>query len=73
MAQRYALMTPSGNIVPFGHSKPQITDADKALGWKAIRLTERRKSRKPANSSRVRRLQAGKPTQADRRAAGKGA
>lgn len=37
--RRYALQTPSGNIVGMGTEKPQLSRQDKRLGWRVIALS----------------------------------
>jgi len=36
--RRYALQTPSGNIVGMGTEKPQLSRQDKRMGWRVIAL-----------------------------------
>ena len=40
---RYALQTPSGNIVGMGTEKPKLSKADKRYFWKVIRLGKKNK------------------------------
>jgi hypothetical protein len=35
---RYALQTPSGNLVGMGREKPQLSKQDKRDGWRVIAL-----------------------------------
>ena len=43
--RRYALQTPSGNIVGMGTEKPQLSRQDKRMGWRVIALARRRRQR----------------------------
>jgi hypothetical protein len=36
--RRYALQTPSGNVVGMGTEKPQLSRQDKRDGWRVIAL-----------------------------------
>lgn len=36
--RRYALQTPSGNVVGMGTEKPQLSRQDKRMGWRVIAL-----------------------------------
>lgn len=39
--RRYALQTPSGNVVGMGREKPQLSRQDKRDGWRVIALGPR--------------------------------
>lgn len=36
--RRYALQTPSGNVIGMGTEKPRLSRQDKRMGWRVIPL-----------------------------------